>query len=76
MDDGKVFETTDLAISAYLLSRGYQLLSTSRHNGRVTFHFPDSARQVTEDYFKGAMTAARSFYHALRDLRALIHTAS
>lgn len=70
------FATTDLAVSAYLLSRGHKLLSTSRHNGRMTFHFPESVREEAEDYFQGAVTPARSFYHALRDLRALIYTAA
>ncbi len=72
MQNGKRFETTDLALSAFLLSRGHTLLSTSQHNHRVTFYFPPSVGQEAQDYFKGATTVARSFYHALRDLRALI----
>jgi len=68
------FSTTDLGVSAFLMSRGYSMLSRSRENGRLTFHFPEDANQVAEEYFKGASSPARSFYHALRDLRALIHS--
>jgi hypothetical protein len=75
MNDTSPFTTTDLGVGAFLLSRGYAILSRTRDNGRLTFAFPEAAREVAEEYYQGGSCPARSFYHSLRDLRGMIHSA-
>ncbi len=71
-----MFTTTDLGTAAFLMVRGFPLLHTERqrggaHGGRCTFHFPAEARDVAQEFYRGAAAPARAFANALRDLKTL-----
>ncbi len=70
------FETTDIALAAYLITKGVQVLATHRQSGRTAFCFPQSAREKAEGYFQDALVPARIYFNAVRDLRTLIHIGS
>jgi hypothetical protein len=65
------FETSDLSLAAFLVSRGHALLRVEGQ-GRKTFSFPVEAREQAEKFYQGATVPARAFANALKDLKALI----
>jgi hypothetical protein len=65
------FQTTDLNVAAFLLSRGHSLLGTEG-TARRTFHFAASVAEDAKGYFQGATVPARAFANALRDLKAMV----
>jgi hypothetical protein len=67
------FQTTDLGLAAFLLSRGHALLRVDTVGaGRRVFSFPAEVRNETQAFYQNAAVPARTFANALRDLKALI----
>jgi hypothetical protein len=67
------FQTTDLSLAAFLLSRGHALLHVgSVGGGRRVFSFPIAVRNEAQAFYQNAAVPARAFANALRDLKALI----
>lgn len=67
------FQTSDLGLAAFLVSRGHALLGVERdHGARCTFRFPLEAREDGQAFYRNASVPARAFANALRDLKALI----
>jgi hypothetical protein len=71
--DSADFETTDLSLAAFLLSRGHALLHVGAvGGGRRTFAFPSAVRNEAQAFYQNASVPARAFANALRDLKAMI----
>jgi hypothetical protein len=68
------FATTDLAQAAYLVALGRPLLRVERTQAgmRCTFVFPSEAHEVAAEFFRNASILARTYAHAMRDLKALV----
>ena len=67
------FETSDLSLAAFLLSRGHALLDVGTvGGGRKVFHFPPEVHEEARAFYQNAPVPARAFANALRDLKALI----
>jgi hypothetical protein len=63
------YETTDLALAAFLVAQGHPLTRVEGpRGGQRTFVFPASGRDLASTYFT-ASVPARPFANALRDLR-------
>lgn len=70
---GPLFETSDLHLAAFLLSRGFNLKDMRHLNGRTSFLFTESeeVRGAVLNYANDGEVKVRSFCNALRDLKAL-----
>ena len=67
------FQTSDLSLAAFLLSRGHALLNVGTvGGGRKVFHFPPDVHEEARTFYQNAPVPARAFANALRDLKALI----
>ena len=67
------FETRDFPVAAFLRTRGYRLLGTSRQRNSLVFHFPASARADASLFLNDFAIPCRTFYAAIKELKALIH---
>jgi hypothetical protein len=67
------YKTREFPQAAYLRAKGYKLLATSRQRNSLIFHFPDSAQEHALDYFNDVAIPCRTFYSAVKELKALIH---
>ncbi len=68
------YHTNDLNLSAFLITRGYELLRVDGDAGRRLFVFDGGARAVAPEFFKNAPVGARDFASAIRQLKTAIHT--
>jgi hypothetical protein len=66
-------EVTDLAVSAFLMARGFPVVSVTGRRGRRVFVFAPEAQSECTRYFTGATIEARAFAEAMRSLKALLH---
>ena len=71
----KDFMTRDFPLAAFLRAKGYRLLATSRQRNSLVFHFPAEATADALQYFNDSAIACRTFYAAIKELKALIHGA-
>jgi hypothetical protein len=69
----KDFRTREFPQAAYLKAKGYKLVATSRQRNSLVFHFPESAQKHALDYFNDVAIPCRTFYSAVKELKALIH---
>ncbi len=68
-----LFETSDLGQAAFLVALGTPLLATEPGDGRRRiFVFPPTARAAASRYFQNASVPARTFFSAIRDLKAMV----
>ncbi len=70
------YETTDLWISAFLLSSGGKLIDSYRQNGRIVFIFEDRERneKLVQEYLaKRAKVVAKDFVDAFRGIKSLLY---
>ena len=67
------FETSDLNLTSFLCSRGFQIGDIRKDDSRTVFSFAESAELKTAilDYANDGQVGARSFSNTLRDLKAL-----
>ncbi len=67
------FQTSDLGLAAFLVSRGHALLDVGTvGGGRKVFHFAPEVHEEAKGFYQNAPVPARAFANALRDLKALI----
>lgn len=70
------YETTDLWISAFILSCSGKMLKTYRQNGRVVFVFEDKEKseKLVQDYLtEKAKVSAKKFVDAFRGIKSLLY---
>lgn len=67
------FRTADLTLASFLRCRGLQIAALTRHEGRTSFVFEDSAelRTAVLEYANNGKVAVRSFCGTMRDLKAI-----
>ena len=69
-----VFVLTSLDLAAYLLACGFELQGYSRlSDGRMSFRFPDGARNQISDYYAGEYVSAIKYWDGLKRLKSIIH---
>ena len=68
------FQTSDYGQAAYLLARGFALLSAKPNGNELRFAFESTDALVTaiSQYSSNAPVPCRDFFHALRRTKALI----
>ncbi len=67
------FQTSDLGLAAFLLARDFVLLGISdTGNRRRVFRFPAAAHAVAQGYYQNVQVPARTFFNAVRDLKAQV----
>jgi len=69
------YTTSDLNVGAYLICKGFPLLSVEGAKGsarRGVMYFQPQAREVAQEYFNGGMIPARKYTATLRELKAEI----
>lgn len=68
------FQTTSLAIAAYIMAGGQKLRGIERHptTGRVVFRFDPEAAKSAQAYEAGALINAKDYYRQLTTLRAMV----
>jgi hypothetical protein len=70
------YSTSDLALSAFLQSKGHKIRQVLRQNGRGVFVFDDTS-ELREDILRWGNNEevsirARGFVDGLRDLKGLV----
>ena len=69
------FQTADLWLSAFLLSRGIRLIGTSRSDGKMIFEFADMNRceEARREFLNGGLVDVGQLRSAWNSLKTLIH---
>ena len=70
------YETSDLWVSAFLLTSGGKMTDTYQHNGRIIFIFEDRERseKLVQDYLMGrAKVVAKDLVSAFRGIKSLLY---
>lgn len=68
------FQTTDMALGAFLLARGHELRAVRSITERQRmFVFGIDAEGDAESYYRNAPIPARAYAAALRDIKTLLH---
>ena len=74
----KTFDTRDFYISAFLLAKGYKLVSVNRSNPqRVLFAFNDfeSREDLLRDFILGKSSVEpQSFINSIKALKQVLHS--
>jgi hypothetical protein len=68
----KEFVTTDIDISAYLLTVGWKLSETRQQGRFVQFVFPEAAAADVTKFLGGAAAPAHSILENYREIRNII----
>ena len=68
------YTTTNLFVSAYLLSRGMELVETKKIGSMTNFMFEDAkaSQAMSLDYYNGGIIEARKFVEAYVSLRKMV----
>jgi len=67
------FETSDLALAAFLVARGHALNDVrGAQGGRRVFYFTREVQGDARAFYTGEVVGARAYANALRDLKTLI----
>lgn len=76
MDLPQEYVIDDLYLASYLKARGMKLASVQKDGRRSRFVFQDAPerQQMVSDYYNDAPFRISTFIHALKDLKAAIHT--
>jgi Domain of unknown function (DUF5659) len=74
MSDAQSFSTSDYGQAAFLIARGFDLVTTKPKGNEVFFEFSSTSPLVLaiSDYSSNAPIPCRDFFHALRKVKALI----
>lgn len=76
-----MYETTHLALCAYLLYQGHTVESSRKHADRnqTIFSFPKTAELMADanTYYKNsAVVEPQKYFNAVKDLKSLIYAAN
>lgn len=69
------FQTSDLWLSAFLLSKGIRLIGTSRSDVKMIFEFADMGRceEARREFLNGGLANVGQLRSAWNSLKTLIH---
>ena len=72
------YSTPDLSLAAFLVSSGHPLLRVEGTPGsrQKIFALPASAAEAALRSYQGAQVPAWAYWHAVKDLKVLIHQAA
>ena len=66
---------TSIDLAAFLLACDFELLGYTRlPDGRISFRFPEGAKNLVPDYFAGECVPAIKFWDGLKRLKSIIHS--
>jgi len=74
-NNGSIYRTPDLYLSAFLLTKGITLKGTEQAEGRTFFFFQDKGEveELVQQYYGNASVPALSYKGSLRELKVLLH---
>jgi hypothetical protein len=72
------YQTADLAVSAFLVTKGYPLLGVHYNGAKAFFRFPASAEATARLFFQPGrnLVDARLFHYNVRELRGMTKEAA
>lgn len=78
MEDENIFETKDFYLSAFLLARGYKLISVNRDDPqRVLFAFNDfeDREELLRDFlYSKSSIEPQAFINSIKALKQVLHS--
>ncbi|MCP4481338.1 MAG: hypothetical protein GY817_00720 [bacterium] len=71
----KIYETSDLYLSAFLKAKGMRFLDKKREGNKFVFIFNDreDRKKLIEEFFNDGDVKITSFKNALQDLKTLVY---
>jgi len=71
----KEFETSSLAMSAFMMAHGLKLQRTRKEGSKVVFIFlaTESQRKLSTDFFNNEPVPGLDFWDYIRRIKSIIH---